>query len=146
MLAKHSTGGGITTSPHRRRRPKTIKQKTDADDQPSQQSNSHIPFPHWPRPPPSCRRSRPTQLPPPSRTRCTIRNLSRDPCHSISHFKAATMPQLPKLNPKRARLAARIALMRRESSLKPHEGAETRDTFAVKARLALGEKSWRAIP
>jgi len=86
------------------------------------------------------------QLPPPSRTRCTIRNLSRDPCHSISRFKAATMPQLPRLNPKRARLAARIALMRRESSLKPHEGAETRDTFAVKARLALGEKSWRAIP
>ncbi len=42
--------GGITTSPHRRRRPKTIKQNTDADDHPSQQSNSHISFPHWPRP------------------------------------------------------------------------------------------------
>ena len=44
--------GGTTTSPHRRRRPKTSKQKTDADNQPSQQSNSHISFPHWPRPPP----------------------------------------------------------------------------------------------
>ena len=59
--------------------------------------------------------------------------------------KPQTHRQLPKVSRQRWEFAAISASLSPESSREAHGEAETQDTLAGKARLALGEKSWRAI-